>query len=96
MTYFRSSPGHTSPRGQTDRAPSVAVDNRGLLHDREWAAYTSDGGIASGKTTRRFRRVDGLFELALHGGPRGATRVSSTAFVQSFEVISPRAVQGSC
>jgi len=36
------------------------VTDRGLQHDREWAAYTADGGIASGKTTRRFRKVDGL------------------------------------
>jgi uncharacterized protein YcbX len=36
------------------------VDGRGFEHDRRWAAYTEDGGIASGKTTRRFRRVDGL------------------------------------
>ena len=39
---------------------SAAVGERGLLHDREWAAYTSDGGIASGKTTRRFRKVENL------------------------------------
>jgi uncharacterized protein YcbX len=36
------------------------VDARGLVGDRTWAAYTQDGGIASGKTTRRFRKVDGL------------------------------------
>ncbi|WP_225730211.1 MULTISPECIES: MOSC domain-containing protein [unclassified Nocardia] len=39
---------------------STLVDARGLVHDRGWAAYTADGGIASGKTTRRFRRVDGM------------------------------------
>lgn len=39
---------------------SVEVGERGLRHDREWAAYTADGGIASGKTTRRFRKVPGL------------------------------------
>ncbi|MGH3631070.1 MAG: MOSC domain-containing protein [Sciscionella sp.] len=42
--------------------PSTLVNRRGLLHDREWAAYTRDGGIASGKTTRRFRKVDGLLD----------------------------------
>lgn len=36
------------------------LDRRGLEHDRAWAAYTADGGIASGKTTRRFRKVEGL------------------------------------
>lgn len=39
---------------------SAAVGSRGLLHDREWGVYTADGGIASGKTTRRFRKVEGL------------------------------------
>jgi MOSC domain-containing protein len=38
----------------------ATVDDRGFEHDRRWAAYTEDGGIASGKTTRRFRKVDGL------------------------------------
>ncbi|MDH2445516.1 MOSC domain-containing protein [Amnibacterium sp. CER49] len=36
------------------------LDGRGLELDRVWAAYTADGGIASGKTTRRFRKVEGL------------------------------------
>lgn len=39
---------------------AAPVSHRGLLHDREWAAYTADDGIASGKITRRFRRLDGL------------------------------------
>lgn len=39
---------------------SAPVGERGLRHDREWAVYTADGGIASGKTTRRFRKVGGL------------------------------------
>lgn len=38
----------------------AAVGARGLAGDREWAAYTPDGGMASGKTSQRFRRVDGL------------------------------------
>jgi uncharacterized protein YcbX len=39
---------------------AAVLDARGLRGDRVWAVYTDDGGIASGKTTRRFRRVDGL------------------------------------
>lgn len=39
---------------------AAALDQRGLTHDRGWAAYTDDGGIASGKTTRRFRKIEGL------------------------------------
>jgi uncharacterized protein YcbX len=48
----------------------VAVGRKGLEGDRGWAVYTEDGGIGSGKTTRRFRRVDGLLDLraTLDGG----------------------------
>lgn len=40
------------------------VGQRGLEGHRTWAVHTADGGIGSGKTTRRFRRVDGLPALA--------------------------------
>lgn len=47
------------------------VDSRGLVCDRKWAVYTADGGIVSGKTTRRFRKVDGLmnWRSTAHAGP---------------------------
>ena len=45
---------------QGESLEAVEVDERGLRGDRGWAAYTADGGIGSGKTTRRFRRIDGL------------------------------------
>jgi len=51
---------------------SAAVGDRGLLHDREWAVYTADGGIASGKTTRRFRKVAGLMSWRSTGAPADA------------------------
>ncbi len=41
---------------------TVSVTARGLQHDRRWAVYTADGGIASGKRTRRFRPVPGLMQ----------------------------------
>lgn len=41
---------------------TATVTERGLLHDRRWAVYTADDGIASGKRTRRFRPVPGLME----------------------------------
>ncbi len=47
-----------STAGQALRTASVTVE--GLRHDRQWAAYGDDGGIASGKRTRRFRPVIGL------------------------------------
>lgn len=49
-----------STAGQAVR--SCAVTGRGLLHDRGWAVYTDDGGIASGKRTQRFRPVPGLMQ----------------------------------
>ena len=42
---------------------AAEMQGRGLAGDRAWAVYTPDGGIGSGKTTRRFRRVDGLLQL---------------------------------
>lgn len=47
----------------------VTVTPRGLEADRVWAVYTADGGIGSGKTSRRFRRIDGL--LGLRAGVAG-------------------------
>jgi uncharacterized protein YcbX len=42
---------------------AVRVDARGVEGDRVWAVYTDDGGIGSGKNSRRFRKVDGLLHL---------------------------------
>jgi uncharacterized protein YcbX len=36
------------------------VQPRGIVADRQWAVYTADGRIGSGKSSQRFRRVDGL------------------------------------
>jgi uncharacterized protein len=49
-----------SMRGET--LEHVEMERRGLSGDRAWAVYTDDGGIGSGKSTRRFRRVDGLLD----------------------------------
>jgi uncharacterized protein YcbX len=62
------------------------VEPRGLVGDRTWAVYTDDGGIGSGKTTRRFRRVDGLLGLSAASGngapvvttPDGRSAVAGT------------------
>jgi uncharacterized protein YcbX len=43
-----------------ERLASATVDMRGLEGDRRWALVDGGGGIASGKTTRRFRKVPGL------------------------------------
>jgi uncharacterized protein len=41
----------------------VLVDERGCAGDRLWSVRDPDGRFGSGKTTRRFRRMDGLLEL---------------------------------
>jgi uncharacterized protein YcbX len=51
----------------------LLLDERGVASDRSWALVDRDGKIASGKSTRRFRRVDGLLRhssgLAEDGAP---------------------------
>ncbi|GLW30431.1 MOSC domain-containing protein [Actinoplanes regularis] len=43
--------------------PAAEVDERGLAGDRLWAVRDPDGKFGSGKNTRRFRRMPGLFQL---------------------------------
>lgn len=42
---------------------SVRVDDRGLAGDRLWAVRGVDGKLGSGKSTRRFRQMEGLLGL---------------------------------
>lgn len=60
-----------SLRGESlDRAD---VEARGVVGDRAWALREPDGKLGSGKSTRRFRRMDGLLELcAAYDGPVAA------------------------
>ena len=53
----------------------VRVTARGLAGDRFWAVRTPDGGLGSGKNTRRFRRVDGLLDLSARLTADGAVIV---------------------
>ncbi|MEU7906660.1 MOSC domain-containing protein [Actinoplanes sp. NPDC049118] len=39
------------------------VDSRGVVGDRLWAVRDPDGKLGSGKNTRRFRRMPGLFRF---------------------------------
>jgi uncharacterized protein YcbX len=41
----------------------LEVGPAGVVGDREWAVYGADGKLASGKHSRRFRRMDPVFEL---------------------------------
>ncbi|MFS0638358.1 MOSC domain-containing protein [Mesobacillus foraminis] len=43
--------------------PAVSIDERGLIGDRLWAIKNTRGKFGSGKTTRRFQRMDGLFNF---------------------------------
>jgi hypothetical protein len=43
-----------------ERCEALDLDERGVALDRRWAFVDPRGGIASGKTTRRFRKVPGL------------------------------------
>lgn len=47
-----------------ERLDEADVDERGLVGDRLWALRDADGKLASGKSTRRFRRTDGLLTMA--------------------------------
>jgi uncharacterized protein len=46
----------------------AAVDERGLAGDRRWAVVDTDGKLGSSKSTRRFRRMDGLLQLTADHG----------------------------
>lgn len=50
---------------------SVDVDVRGLVGDRAWAVRDTDGKLGSGKSTKRFRRMPGLLDLAARLGDDG-------------------------
>ena len=52
-----------------ERRQHVAVDARGIEGDRLYAIRDAAGKFGSGKSTRRFRRIDGLFGFtAVHDG----------------------------
>ncbi|QGN47563.1 MOSC domain-containing protein [Micromonospora sp. WMMC415] len=51
-----------------EQLAAVDVDQRGLVGDRSWAVRDADGKLGSGKNTRRFRRMPGLFTLRGHFG----------------------------
>lgn len=55
---------------------SVDLDRRGLIGDRWFAVVDEDGRLASGKTTRRFRRRDRVFDYAASTSPAGEVVVS--------------------
>ncbi|MBM2619868.1 MOSC domain-containing protein [Actinoplanes sp. LDG1-06] len=53
--------------------PAATVRERGIEGDRLWAVRDADGKFGSGKNTRRFRRMAGLFDLSAYGGEPAPT-----------------------
>ena len=54
-----------------EQLEAVQVEERGVVGDRLYALTDRHGKLGSGKTTRRFRRLDGIFDLrARDGGER--------------------------
>ena len=51
-----------------EQLQAVQVEQRGFVGDRLYAVCDRDGKLGSGKTTERFRRLDGLFELRARSG----------------------------
>lgn len=47
-----------------EQLTEAVVDARGLVGDRLWSVRDRDGKLGSGKSTRRFRRMDGLLDLS--------------------------------
>lgn len=47
-----------------ERLNRCVFDERGIEGDRWWAIVGADGKLASGKTTRRFRRMPNLFAMS--------------------------------
>ena len=56
-----------------ERCEEVELDSRGVRGDRLWALQDGDGKLGSGKSSRRFRRIDGL--LGFHARYDGAVPV---------------------
>lgn len=56
-----------------EQLASAQIEQRGMVGDREWAVYTPDGGIGSGKSSRRFRRIDGLLRFRATLAERGGS-----------------------
>jgi uncharacterized protein YcbX len=58
----------------------AAFDEGGVVGDRAWAIVGADGKLASGKTTRRFRRMPGLFTMSATTGDDGTVVVSGAGW----------------
>lgn len=56
-----------------EKLQSFDIDARGVSGDREYAVSNADGKFGSGKNTRRFRKIDGLFTMSAKTSGNGVS-----------------------
>ena len=56
-----------------ERVGNLDVDARGISGDRVYAVSNVDGKFGSGKDTRRFRKIDGLFSMSARTTKNGVS-----------------------
>jgi uncharacterized protein YcbX len=56
---------------QGESLARLAFDAQGAVGDRAWAVRDAQGKLGSGKNTRRFRRMEGLFDFFATSDPGG-------------------------
>jgi uncharacterized protein YcbX len=56
-----------------ERCEQLQIDARGAAGDRLYAVLDAEGRLGSGKNSRRFRRLEGLFDLKADGNPPRVT-----------------------
>ena len=64
MTVVRSLHRYPVKSVVGEQVDALDVDGRGVVGDRRWAVVDADGKLGSGKSSRRFRKMDGLLRLA--------------------------------
>jgi hypothetical protein len=56
-----------------EKLKSFDIDARGVSGDRAYAVSNADGKFGSGKNTRRFRKIDGLFTMSAKTSGNGVS-----------------------
>ena len=54
-----------------EKLKCLDIDERGVCGDRKYAVSNSEGKLGSGKNTRRFIRIDGLFYMSAASSGKG-------------------------
>lgn len=74
-----------------ERVTALELNARGAVGDRVWAVRAPDGRLGSGKTSRRFLRMDGL--LRMRAGIDAGEPVVTLASGDRFRGDDPRLVE---